>query len=104
MAIPQFQSNGRNEFVVSGELNFMNIPQLWQSSCGMLVNASPLSIISIDLSKVTQSDSSGVALLISWVRTMRQQKKEICFVNLPQQMRAIIEVSGLQKILPIKEV
>lgn len=102
MAIPQFQNNGRNEFVVSGELNFANIPELWQNSCRMLLNTSS-SIITVDLSKIAQSDSSGVALLISWVRMVRKQKKEIRFINLPKQICSIIEVSGLQKILPIEE-
>lgn len=56
----------------------------------------------IDLSAVTRSDSAGVALLLEWLRRARTAGCMIRYQNPPAQMRAIIEFSALQDILPIE--
>ncbi len=91
-------SNGM--LLPTGKLNFATVASLWASSKPLL-DATP-SPIQLDLKTVTQSDSAGVALLIAWVRYARQQNKEIHLMHLPEQMRAIIKVSGLSKLLPIQ--
>jgi phospholipid transport system transporter-binding protein len=55
----------------------------------------------IDLGKVTQSDSAGVALLVEWARFAKQQRLSIQFLHLPSQLLTIARVSGLYTVLPI---
>lgn len=84
---------------LNGELTLKTVTNLWNISNSFF--AETKSPILLDLQNVTQSDSAGVALLIAWVRYVRQQNKEISLINLPAQMSAIINISGLNKILPI---
>ena len=93
----QMDANGTIK--VAGELTFATVNQIWQQSKALLQKATT---IQLNLQNVTQSDSAGVALLIEWAREAQRQKKSIRFLQVPQQMRAIVRVSGLEKVLPIE--
>ncbi len=58
--------------------------------------------LDIDLAEVSHSDSAGLALLIHWIRFAKQTNKKIVFHNIPAQMMAIADVSGLNELLPIQ--
>lgn len=90
----------KDHYVLSGSLNARTVPGLWQLSQGILKNDNA-SLILFNLENVTQSDSSGVALLIALTRMLKLREQKIRFVALPAQMLAIIRVSDLEKILPI---
>lgn len=90
----------KDHYVLSGFLNIYTVPGLWQISQEILKN-DKASLILFNLENVTQSDSSGVALLIAWTRMLTQRDQKIRFDALPTQMLAIIRVSELEKILPI---
>lgn len=90
----------KDHYVLSGALNTYTVPGMWQLSQNILKN-DKTSLVLFNLEEVTQSDSSGVALLIAWTRMLRQRDQKIRFVALPSQMLAIIRVSDLEKILPI---
>lgn len=90
----------KDHYVLSGALNTYTVPGLWELSQDILKKDKAL-ILTFNLEHVTQSDSSGVALLIAWMRLLKQRDQKIRFVSLPIQMLAIIRVSDLEKILPI---
>lgn len=90
----------KDHYVLSGALNTYTVPGIWQLSQDIFKN-DKTSLVLFNLEEVTQSDSSGVALLIAWTRMLRQRDQKIRFVALPSQMLAIIRVSDLEKILPI---
>jgi phospholipid transport system transporter-binding protein len=92
------ESRATGEFAVVGELTFDSVPGLWQQA-GKLFENSP--DLQLDLSGVTRSDSSGVAMLVGWLRQARERQRELKFINTPDQMTAIIRVSGLEQVLPI---
>lgn len=58
---------------------------------------------SIDLAGISKSDSSGVALLVEWMRQAHQINTKIHFINMPENMRAIVKVTGLLGILPLSD-
>lgn len=87
-------------YFLFGEFSFSTVPYLWEQSQDALKNKA--ATIVFDLKKITQSDSSGVALLIAWTRSFRRQSKTIYFIHLPKQMLAIIQLAGLENILPIR--
>ena len=90
-----------NTYFLSGRLNFETVPFLWQQNQDVLKNVGQPLII-FDLGEVTQSDSSGVALLIAWTGNFRRQAQPVHFIHLPNQMLAIIRLAGLETIVPIK--
>lgn len=60
--------------------------------------------LTIDLAGVGRSDSAGVALLVEWLRRLdgpRGQGRVLRFINIPPQMRAIVQISDLDELLRI---
>jgi len=84
---------------VSGELTFSTVN-------GLLTVApehfAQLNELEIDLANVTRSDSAGLALLVDWLRYAKNANKSLVFHNIPTQMLAIANASGLDKLLPVK--
>jgi len=97
MTIATAARNG-NTLVIAGELDFASVADLWESA-RPLFQAEP--ICRIDLSGVHRSNSAGVALLAAWLHTAHHDQRPLVFVNVPTQMRAIIQVAGLETILPL---
>jgi phospholipid transport system transporter-binding protein len=83
---------------VQGELDFDSVADLWETT-GWLLRAEP--IHRIDLSGVQRSNSAGVALMVEWLRQARRRQWPLAFVNIPDQMRAIIKVAELETVLPL---
>ena len=100
MQSAQLQTSADGIIKISGALTFSTVAALWEQSKHWFKKAVSTAL-RIDLKDVKQSDSAGVALLIAWTRSASQQHQAIHFVNLPEQMRAIVHVSGLEKILPL---
>jgi anti-anti-sigma factor len=55
--------------------------------------------VTFNLSDVTESDSAAVALLIDWFRYAKQHNKQLVLEKMPDKMRDVIKVDGLEKIL-----
>ncbi len=82
---------------VQGELNFDSVAELWETTEALFADTS---LLRIDLSGVSRSNSAGVALLVQWLRQARRRQRELLFVDIPAQMRAIIRVVDLETLLP----
>ena len=85
---------------LSGCISHQTVPDLLKQSKKLFDDNSRAEII-IDLKQVSRSDSSGVALLIEWMRQASKGSKTIRFLNIPEQMLEIAKVSGVDKILAI---
>lgn len=83
---------------VSGDLTLDAIPDYINESEPLF---NELAALRIDLSAVKRSDSAGLALLIRWMRDARASDKKIIFEQMPAQMLAMAEASGLDTILPL---
>ena len=81
---------------VCGEINAQTAVELLNQSKPRFIGEGQLTI---DLAQVTRSDSTGVALLIEWMRMAARVNRNIHFVNIPTQMRAIAEVCGVDELL-----
>ena len=49
--------------------------------------------VTVDLAKVTLADSAGVALMLEWLEQARIVKRELKYINLPEQVKHLIDVS-----------
>ena len=77
---------------VRGPLTFATVPRLFLDSNHIIKSASET--ITIDLQDVSRTDSAGLALLIEWLRAAGSHAR---FVNVPAQLRRLIDVSGLAR-------
>ena len=55
----------------------------------------------VDLEKITYGDSAGLALLTDLYRFTSSLGKTISYINVPVQMRAIADVTGISALLPL---
>jgi len=53
----------------------------------------------IDLSKVTEGDSAGLAVLIEWLAAARATGCELRYERVPEQIMAIARISDVQDLL-----
>lgn len=92
----QFEQQGAGGCRLSGPLTFDTVPQLLQQGRQLFANGRA---VELDLSRVERSDSAGLALLVSLVRQARQQGGAITFLNVPEQLRGLASVGGVEQIL-----
>lgn len=92
----KMMANG--QFLLSGSLTFETVVQLEKQSHQLFASQSA---IIVDLGKIIFSDSSGLALLAEWMRNAKKHNMSIQYLNIPQQMQAIADVTGLRAILPL---
>ena len=87
-----------NNIFIQGKIHFGNVLALMSQGKDILDTVEQ---VQIDLGGVTQSDSSGLSLLIRWLHYASKQQKSICYINLPQCLSDLGRVSGVDTLLPI---
>lgn len=81
---------------LKGKLTYNSVATIKDRVKAMISKSEELDL---RLAEVIYSDSSGIALLLEWMRFAKQHNKKINFVQMPTQMRAIAQVTGLCPIL-----
>lgn len=56
--------------------------------------------VRVDLSGVTEADSSAVALLLAWARDASAHGRRIRFEDLPKNLKSLIELYEIGELLP----
>lgn len=93
-------SRGDGVFEISGSLTFQTVPR-FQDQADSLLRGNALSV-TIDMQGVIQADSAGLALMIEWLQMARAAKRELVFAHIPEQMRDLIRVNGLQQMFSLE--
>jgi phospholipid transport system transporter-binding protein len=83
---------------VSGELSMASVPSFVEKAY-FQDRGQAVADVHVDLHGVQRADSAGVALLLEWARLARAQNTQIHFHNVPAQMLAIAELSGVDALL-----
>jgi phospholipid transport system transporter-binding protein len=83
---------------LSGVLDYESVLDVEVEGRQWLQGAAPAQC-KLDLAAVSYSSSAGVALLLGWLRVARQQRKSLQIQNMPADMAALVQVSGLADIL-----
>lgn len=81
---------------LSGELDFYNVMSVYQKSLNLFNN---LSAYQVDFSKLTSSDSAGIALIVEWLKLAKQHNKSIQLTNLSANLQSIVSVAGLGELI-----
>ena len=100
MSDARLETAGTGTLTVSGDLTFQTVPRL-HAECGAQVATG--SEVALDLAGVARTDSAGVALLVDWLRQARAAGGDLRFLHVPEQMRSIVRVSGLERLLSLSE-
>jgi len=92
----RIEGRGSGRFAVHGEMTLNTVPALWDQGREHLAVAGDLVL---DLAGVTRCDSAGAALVLHWATSTRFEGRAFQVQELPQQMRAILKVSDLERVL-----
>ena len=55
----------------------------------------------VDLGEVTEMDSSLLAALLAWLREARARERQIAFTNLPDSLRTLARLYGVDGLLAL---
>lgn len=91
-----------NTLILSGVLDYSTGPQLRSEGVQLLGQLSAAEL-EIDCSGVTHSSSVGLSLLLVFMREAQAKQRTLRIRGLPDEMREIAQVSGLEEILPLVE-
>ena len=83
-------------FVITGSLDYSNVNLIYQKSLGHLNAASQLIF---DFSQVKSINSSGIALMIEWLKFAKEHKKKIQFHHIPNHLLTISKTAGIDKLI-----
>jgi phospholipid transport system transporter-binding protein len=91
-----FTARDNGVFEVSGRVTFQTVPQFLTYTDKWLQSGAGK--VTIDMRGVTLADSAGLALMLEWLERARAAKREVVFINIPDQVRDLIRVNGLTRI------
>ncbi|MEE4103456.1 STAS domain-containing protein [Pseudomonas viridiflava] len=91
---------GPGELKLVGVLDYRSGPQLRKQGAA-LIRFGDLDTLTLDCSGVEKSSSVGLALLLAFMRDASEAGKSIKVQSLPEDMRKIAQVSGLNELLDI---
>lgn len=92
----QLEALGEGRFRVSGVLDASTVTRVLSQS-GALFRGLPH--VKLDLAAVSASDSSGLALLLEWLRLARVSDQRIQLDNIPEQIMALARISEVEALL-----
>jgi phospholipid transport system transporter-binding protein len=55
--------------------------------------------VTLDLSQVTEVDSTAVSLLLEWRRAARRENRRITYVNLPENLKSLAALYGVTELI-----
>ncbi len=90
----QIIDEGGGRFLIDGDLTFLTIAKDTIKSLTFLASAKT---ITIDLSRVGNTDSAGLALMIECVKQARSNRTTLKFSNVPKQLLNLAKLSGLDQ-------
>jgi len=83
--------------VISGPVTLANVAAVLDEGRRHLEEG----VRTVDLAEVTEMDSSLLALMLAWLREARSRSRELTFANLPESLRTIARLYGVDGLLPV---
>jgi phospholipid transport system transporter-binding protein len=85
-----------SRMVVGGPVTLSNVRRVVEEGERHIAEG----VRTVDLSEVSEMDSSLLAAVFAWLRHARQRELEISFVNLPQALSTIARLYGVDELVP----
>jgi phospholipid transport system transporter-binding protein len=83
--------------IVSGPVTLANVAAVLEEARRHLEEG----VRTVDLAEVTDMDSSLLAAMLAWLREARLRERELLFANLPESLRTIARLYGVDGLLPV---
>jgi phospholipid transport system transporter-binding protein len=83
--------------VVSGPVTLANVAAVVEEGRRHLEEG----VRTVDLGEITEMDSSLLAAMLAWLRDARGRGGELAFTNLPDSLRTIARLYGVDGLLPV---
>ncbi len=84
---------------IEGALNFASMNRLLAESATYSTQQDLPDCLAIDLSGVTDIDSSAVALLLHWRREAARLDKALRYIHLPPNLLSLAELYGVDQLI-----
>lgn len=81
---------------VEGDLTLANVMSVYEASLPLIQKSQ---CYEFDFSAVSSSDSSGVALMIEWMRLANAAGKHASFHHVPEKLMSIAKAASLDSLL-----
>ncbi|TCI03561.1 STAS domain-containing protein [Corallincola luteus] len=94
-----FERVKASHFQISGKLDRLSVPTLWDKRESLCCGEG---ITYVDLSGLEHCDSAGMAFLFELFACQSRHGRVLNFVNAPEQLMRLVEVSDLNDILLIE--
>lgn len=96
-ATAQLADRGAGRCTLTGSLTIDTATWLWRElQAGGLLGAA----VEADLSGVSESDSTGLALLVAWRANRLHAGGDLGFTGVPQRLQALAALTGAERALP----
>ena len=97
----EITQQNQQKYLISGTVDFSTVPGLMKTAEGFFKSAekskvAPSEKVSIDLSKITDCNSAGLALMLEMVKYARSNNIELHFENLPDTLLTIAKAYGVE--------
>jgi phospholipid transport system transporter-binding protein len=86
-------------FRIRGPITMDNVEAVLQAGSARFGSGE----VTIDLSGVTEVDSSAVSLLLQWVREARAAGRDLRYVNLDSNVKSLAVLYGVIDLLPLED-
>ena len=81
--------------VLSGPVTLANVAAVMHEGQRHLEEG----VQTVDVGEVSELDSSLLAMLLAWLREARSKERPLAFVNLPEALRTIARLYGVENLL-----
>lgn len=86
-----------NRLEIAGKLTIDTVSALYSGG----LQAQGASALVVDLARVESVDSSGVSLLLSWLREAQRINVKLCFAHVPDNLLSLAKLYGIDDALPM---
>ncbi|HRB28701.1 MAG TPA: STAS domain-containing protein [Nitrosomonas sp.] len=87
------------KIIVQGPATVDNITALTKQGFPLLSGAN----CTVDLSQVTEVDSTILSMFLEWLRAARQTSCQIKFINMPSSVASLIQLYGITELIPTEK-
>jgi len=87
---------GRGKFTLKGRMSFDTAGDILRESEALF---EPHTLLEVDLSEVSYTDSAGLALLLEWITWANHTVREIRFTGMPEKITAIARTTEVDNLL-----
>lgn len=80
---------------VEGSITFSNVVAVVERGIALFNHDD----LVIDLTRVTEVDSSAVSMLLEWQREASRRNRRMYFANMPQNLRGLAQLYGVSELI-----